>query len=486
MKELTLAEVAAHNRADSCWVIIHGRVYDVTEFLNEHPGGPASLLENAGRDATAAYDTVHYASLVSQHLKPLGTCSAPVPPTPASTPAPAETSEKPLLSSIMSSHDFALAAERYFSPKAWAFISSSATDTYTHSRLNAGAPSQILLLPRILRNVAACSTSTTILGVPSAVPFFIAPTAMQKLVHPTGELALTAGAAADGVITSISTSSSYPLSEIVPSAPAGHPFWLQLYVNKDRPKTATLLQTAKSFGVRAILLTVDAPVMGKRELDERVPAPAISSGGSGEVLTTATDGKGGGLGRRMGTYVDPAVTWGADLHWIKEQAGGIPLVLKGVQTAADAKLAAESGVVDAIYLSNHGGRSLDTSPPALLTLLEIHRYCPEVLGKLQILVDGGFRRGTDIFKALCLGATGVGIGRPYLYALGYGEEGVRHLTGVLKDELETTMRMCGVTRIEECHPGLVNTVALEGMMQGGRGGRHPWIVWKGEGAKAKL
>jgi len=156
-------------------------------------------------------------------------------------------------------------------------------------------------------------------------------------------------------------------------------------------------------------------------------------------------------------------------------------LFKGVQTAADARMAAEHGV-DGILLSNHGGRSLDTTQPAMMTLLEMHRACPEVFGKLEVYVDGGFTRGADILKAVALGATAVGVGRPFLYAVNYGQEGVEQLCDILKDELITSMKLSGITDVDQAHPGMVNTKLVEQIVHSGEE-EHPWITWK---PKARL
>ncbi|PSR73502.1 FMN-dependent dehydrogenase, partial [Coniella lustricola] len=295
-----------------------------------------------------------------------------------------------------------------------------------------------------------------------------------------GELAVARACGEQGIIQTISTNASYPLDEIVSAGRPGQPFFLQLYVNADRAQTAALLRSAKALHIKAIFLTVDAPVPGKREADERilVSSSLTSSAISGAVASN--DNKGGGLGRVMAKYIDPTLVW-ADLRWIKACTTGpdgrsIPLVLKGVQTAADAVLAARSGVVDAILLSNHGGRSLDTTQPAMATLLELHKTCPDIFDHLEVYVDGGFTRGTDVLKAVALGAVAVGIGRPWLYAVGYGQQGVEHLCEILKDELETSMKMCGLTDVAHAHPGIVNTAALEPLVR--TSDDHPWISWR--------
>ncbi len=174
--------------------------------------------------------------------------------------------------------------------------------------------------------------------------------------------------------------------------------------------------------IAAIFVTVDAPVAGKREADERVRADeTLSTPMSGSKASN--DKRGGGLGRIMGSYIDASLSWD-DLAWLRRHWGG-PIVLKGVQGAADAQRAMHEGL-QGVMLSNHGGRSLDTSPPAILILLELQRCCPEVFELMEVYVDGGVRRGTDVLKALCLGATAVGIGRSFLYALNYGQDGVEH------------------------------------------------------------
>lgn len=167
------------------------------------------------------------------------------------------------------------------------------------------------------------------------------------------------------------------------------PLFLQLYVNSERRKTESLLRLAKKVGIKAIFVTVDAPVPGKREADERIAAGNVAAAISGAVATN--DKKGGGLGRVMGSYIDPTLVW-EDLAWIKESSGGLPIVLKGIQTAADARKAVDYGI-DAILLSNHGGRSLDTVQPAMLTLLELHkvsiRKLPELLNHVLTVYYSG-------------------------------------------------------------------------------------------------
>ncbi|KAK8083105.1 hypothetical protein PG996_001886 [Apiospora saccharicola] len=186
---------------------------------------------------------------------------------------------------------------------------------------------------------------------------------------------------------------------------------------------AELLGQVAAAGVKAILVTVDAPVPGKREADDQ---------------------KGGGLGRLIAQYIDKSLVWD-DIAWIQRTLG-LPVVLKGVQTVAGARMAVEYGA-DGIMLSNH----------AILNLLELRMRCPETFTKLEVYVDGGFERGTDILKAIALGATAVGIGRPYLYSLVYGQEGAEHLTQILKDDIDVSMRLCGITDLSQVGPDMLST-----------------------------
>ena len=212
------------------------------------------------------------------------------------------------------------------------------------------------------------------------------------------------------------------MDQILQEAP-DYPFFFQLYVNKDRSKSAEVIARANKVGMKAIFVTVDAAGRGKRESDERLVVDEIVinpvTGQRAE-----TDRKGGGLTRMMGSYIDQGLVW-EDLKWIRSLTD-LPIVLKGITNAEDAKMAMQYNV-NGIVVSNHGGRNLDFSPPAILVLLELHKCCPEIFDKMEVYVDGGIRRGGDIVKALCLGAKAVGMGRHFLYALNYGTEGAEHL-----------------------------------------------------------
>ncbi|KAI9771309.1 MAG: hypothetical protein M1840_002279 [Geoglossum simile] len=472
---LSLEEVSSHNISTDAWVVVNGKVYDVTKFMLVHPGGAEPILRYAGKDATKAYNEVHVPSTIETFPQPkiVGQISR-------SSMTPERQvaklileNGKPPLAAIINAYDFEEAASKTISKKTWAFYSSAATDLITRD-LNDSSFDRLFFRPRILRNVSRIGTETTILGQRTALPLFVSPASLAKLIHPEGEKALARGAASQGIIQCVSNSASYPLAEIIPSTPPDYPFFFQLYVNKNRKKSEELLKNIEALpGLKAIFLTVDSPVTGKREADEKVKTDDDIAASPMSDSKAGNDSKGGGIGRTMGKYIDSSLSWD-DIPWLRAQTT-LPIVLKGIQTAADAKIAMDFGI-EAIMLSNHGGRSLDTSPPAIFTLLELHKICPEIFSKMEILIDGGIRRGTDVLKAICLGATAVGLGRPFLYALNYGQEGVERLVEILKDELEVSMQMVGITDLSQAHPGLVNTLDVDHLIPSSDS--HPYAKWR--------
>ncbi|KAF9887878.1 hypothetical protein FE257_009538 [Aspergillus nanangensis] len=429
-KLLSTQEISGHNTPDDCWIVVDNQVWDVTDFLEEHPGGSMIILKYAGRDATKPYSEVHTPGVLKSNLSPekhLGTLDESTINDEWAKPPPTETrelafNEKPALHTLINSHDFQEIASRTVSKKTWAFYSSAATDLITRDA-NKSCFDRIWFRPRVLRNVRSVDTKTNMLGVDCSFPLFI------------------------------SNNSSYTMEDLRNVAPSAN-FFFQLYVNRDREKSAALLrQCSANPNIKAIFVTVDAAWPGKREADERVKADESLSVPM-SPSQAKNDKKGGGLGRVMAGFIDPGLTW-EDLVWVRKHTH-LPVCLKGVMSADDAILAMEAGL-DGILLSNHGGRNLDTSPPAIITLLELHKRCPEIFDKMEIYVDSGIRRGTDILKAICLGATAVGMGRSMLFATNYGQEGVEHLIDIMKDELETAMRNNGITSLDEAGPHMVHT-----------------------------
>lgn len=278
---------------------------------------------------------------------------------------------------------------------------------------------------------------THILGQASPYPFYLSPMGTIGSLHPGAEPELVKGIVRKGLHGVISTASTKPTEAIMESFETEQKrlnnkspskLFFQLYIHTDRAKAIELIRKVKKLGYKGLWITVDTPIIGKRTGDRRLQAQeAIDAGLASKHDNTGQSENENGFapafgGRPLPGQLSPCITW-EYLTWIRPEWEG-PIVLKGIQCAEDAKLAFEHGC-QGILLSNHGGRQLHTAPSALMTLLEIRTYCPEILGKMEIFVDGGLRDGADILKALCLGATAVGVGRPFLYALAaYGSQGV--------------------------------------------------------------
>ncbi|KAI6915270.1 hypothetical protein D0869_02751 [Hortaea werneckii] len=483
---LSVEEIKRHNSPDDCWIVVDGKVWDITDFAPEHPGGGEIIWKHAGYDATTTYSTYHSPSLLPNNLDPsklkgqvdTRTITPDWAKPPPSTTTELKLHEKPPLDTVICAQDFEDIAQRTASKKTWAFYSSASTDCVTRDA-NRSFFSRIWFRPRLLRAVGNISTKSSILGHDAGLPIFVSPAAMAKMMHPSGEKGIARGCLDERVPQCVSNNASFPIGEIIPSVPKekNHPFFFQLYVNKDRDQSTKLLQHVRSLGVDSVFVTIDGPVQGKREADERVKADeSLSTPMSGQKAKN--DRRGGGIGRIMGNYIDPNFTW-ADFAWLREHWKG-KIVVKGVQCWQDAKKCADLGM-DGVLLSNHGGRNLDSSPPVIMTLLECQMNCPEIFGQLEVLIDGGIRRGADVLKCLCLGATAVGFGRPFLYALNYGEEGVQHFIDIIKQELEIAMALVGITDLSQCDPMYVNTSELDVMVAKAWG--HPYARGKRLGSQ---
>lgn len=456
--------MAKHNTRESCWVVLYGNVYDVTDFLSSHPGGASIILKLAGRDATDEYDPVHPPGTLEGNLKPearLGRYDGEASAVDRVVEEKGGGEEVPL-TWLLNLDEIEAAATKRISKRAWAYYHSASDDMYS-KRLNSTVYRDILLRPRVLVDCTDCDMSTSVLGHGIGLPLFIAPAAMARLAHADGERGMARAAARFGAMQIISNNASMTPEQIVEGAPEHQVFGWQLYVQNRREKSEAMLKRIEAMGSRFkfICLTLDAPVPGKREEDERSglerglggqPSPEGSEGCEGE----------GGVGKQLfhGTASD--LTWSTTLPWLARHTK-LPIVLKGVQTHQDARLAAQHAPqVQAVILSNHGGRALDTAPPAVHTLLEIRRYCPELLGRIEVWVDGGIRRGTDVVKALCLGATAVGLGRGPLFGLGAGgQAGVERMFEILEAETATCMRLLGARNISELGPHLINSRRVE-------------------------
>ena len=344
------------------------------------------------------------------------------------------------MNGLLNLDDFEAAARECLPGLVYDYIASGAEDERTLRR-NREAFGAYLLRPRALGGAGDPVLATTVLGTAVSLPVLIAPTAMQRLAHEEGELATARAAGAAGTIMGVSTLATHTI-EAVAEAATG-PLWFQLYIYRDRGLTASLVRRAEAAGYAALCLTVDTPVLGIRERDVRnaftlPPGISLANFSDPELADLPPEEPGSALATYFAEQLDPAIAW-PDLDWLRSITS-LPIVLKGIMTAEDARLAVEHGAA-AVIVSNHGGRQLDSAPGTMEVLEEVVEAAS---GVCEVLLDGGVRRGTDVVKALALGARAVLIGRPYVWGLAVGgEEGVRRVLDILRAELRLALTLCG-------------------------------------------
>jgi L-lactate dehydrogenase (cytochrome) len=377
------------------------------------------------------------------------------------------------LRKVASVEDFRRIAKRRLPHGVFDYIDGGAEDERSLAH-NSAAFGRYEFEPRILRDVSHLDTSTTIFGRQVSMPLILAPTGFTRIAHSQGELAVTRAADRAGVPCSLSTMGTRSIEEL--AAVSQGDKWFQIYTWRDRGLVKELVDRSKRAGFTAVWLTVDTAVLGRRERDVRRGMTLPPKIGPGTIIDGAIhpgwtwdflrnepitfanvvglsddDGTSAvNLAEHMARQFDPALSWD-DVDWLRSIWDG-PIVLKGIQTVADAKQAVAMGV-DGLGLSNHGGRQLDDAP-APIELVEPVR--DEVGGDATIICDGGVRRGSDVVKAIALGADAVSMGRPYLYALGAaGERGVDQLLGFMREGIERTMALTGRRSIAEIDRSLV-------------------------------
>ena len=338
----------------------------------------------------------------------------------------------------------ALARER-LTDHAWAYYSGGAGDEITVRR-NREAFMEIALAPRVLASMRGGHTRVSLLGHEYDHPIFLAPIAYHRMAHPEGELATVLGASALKAGMILSTHASTRLEEV--ASVGESPLWFQLYLQPDRGFTLELLQRAEAAGYKALVVTVDAPLKGLRNREHRalfqLPEGVEAVNLKGMKSIPPVFARPGDPSVYFGPQLDAAPTW-QDIAWLQEHTR-LPILIKGVMHPADAELALRHQVAG-IIVSNHGGRTLDTAPATLDVLPAI---VDQVAGRVPILMDGGIRRGTDILKAIALGAKAVLIGRPYIYGLAAaGAVGVAHVLNILRAELEMAMAFTGQTTLDK-------------------------------------
>jgi 4-hydroxymandelate oxidase len=334
--------------------------------------------------------------------------------------------------------DFEPLAQAKMSHMAWEFINAAAADETT-LRWNMEAYQRIRLRPHVLQDVSHLDTRITLLGQEHAFPILLAPTACHKLLHPDGEVATARGASAANATLVISSFANTKLEDVATSTKG--PLWFQLYVQRDRSFTHDVVQRAEGAGYEALCLTVDTPIAGVRNREARahVALPPLPNMEGLKETAAGESYRGTAI---YNPIMDPSLNW-KDVEWLRSLAK-VPLVLKGVLNPEDADRAAKEGVAG-IIVSNHGGRNLDTVPA---TIDALPLVTEKVAGRMPVLVDGGIRRGTDVLKALALGANAVLIGRPYMYGLSVGGDlGVTKVVRILQTELQMAMALTGRTTI---------------------------------------
>ncbi|KAL5341756.1 FMN-dependent dehydrogenase-domain-containing protein [Aspergillus crustosus] len=461
---LTRSEVRQHSGRKSCWVIIHGTVYDVTDFLDEHPGGPAILLQYGGRDATEAFEPFHQRDTLKTYLSErqiLGAISETGPgdnTASRETVAPPTKRKRARLSSIISISDFESAASQNLPPRSFAFLKSGAEDEQA-VRWNDTSWKLIRLRPRVLRPIHNPDTSCTILGNPFSAPFFICPAGGARLAHPDGDKCLTRAAGRDGILHWTCSMSSFSIDEMAEACAPGQVAYWQIYAMNDLEVTERQVKRAVKLGYKGFALTVDAIWAGKRERDLRANLDTSDEGDDEYDKTESEDSNYSNGPTVARSPVWPNFDWPTAVTWLRTLTT-LPIAIKGIQTWEDAALCMRYSVHP--WLSNHGGRQLNSAPSAAETLVSIRANCPAVFDKCEVIVDGGISRGSDIVKALALGAKGVGVGRGFLYSIVFGEEGARKAMGILEHEVQTTMALLGVTEIGQLDSSYVDVSALTG------------------------
>jgi 4-hydroxymandelate oxidase len=340
--------------------------------------------------------------------------------------------------------EYEQAARDMLTPAAYDYYAGGAEDELT-LRWNRAAFRRFMMRPRALVDVGRVDASVELLGERLSMPVLLAPTAFQRLAHPEGELATARAARAAGTVLVVSTLSTFSVEEIAAAAGSS---WLQLYVFRDRAITHALVERAEAAGCRAICLTLTVPVQGNRERDARnrfaLPPGIEIANFIGHRQAGFPDATGSRLNAFISQEFDPTLSWEA-VGWLRSITR-LPIVLKGITTPEDAALAVDHGAA-AIIVSNHGGRQLDGVEP---TLIALPRVASAVAGRIPVLMDGGVRRGSDVVKALCLGARAILVARPYLWGLAVsGQQGVEDVLGLLHAEVVRTMALLGRPRLSD-------------------------------------
>uniref|UniRef100_A0A0K3CCE0 BY PROTMAP: gi/472588351/gb/EMS25823.1/ L-lactate dehydrogenase (Cytochrome) [Rhodosporidium toruloides NP11] gi/647396142/emb/CDR38165.1/ RHTO0S03e04896g1_1 [Rhodosporidium toruloides] n=1 Tax=Rhodotorula toruloides TaxID=5286 RepID=A0A0K3CCE0_RHOTO len=469
-RSLTAAEVAKHNSKGDIWVVIDSQVWDISDFAEIHPGGIKVLEQNAGKDVTKVFKTIHPPKTLEKFL------------TDDNLVGYIDVDEATKIGGGKNAEDFRIEQAREslrnvdtivcldeFEEIAQSILTEMAASYYSTGSLRDERESwqRIRFRPRVMRKMRHIDSRTSFLGMPQPLPFFIAPAGLARLGHPDGELNITRGAAEHDVVQIVSSGASASIDEIFGEKQPDQTLFWQLYLPSDREAGAKKIKHAVELGAKAIFVTADVPVLGKRERDLKLKARSQSYEHPIAAQWKAAGASDWDAVKQRGVsdipdtaHIDANLCW-EDIPWIRKQAPGIPIVVKGVGCVEDVEEAKRHGA-DGVVLSTHGGRQLDGARAPIDVLVEIRKKNPELLKEIEVYIDGGARRGTDVVKALCLGAKGVGFGRSFLYAQSaFGAAGVSKAIKILEEEVHSTMRLLGANTIADLKPEMVEVSSPE-------------------------
>jgi len=367
-------------------------------------------------------------------------------------------------------NDFQILAHQLLPKDLYEYLASGSDDEVTLNE-NRRAFQRWFLRPRVMRPVGKISTRTTLFGNSVSMPVFVSPAGVHALCDPEGECTTVQACAKAGILFGLSQHSTRSIEEVAAAAPPSTLRWYQLYILKDRARTKSLIRRALKAGYTGLFLTVDSVRFGYREADAKngfnaLPPPhrlknyddtSLQDHSASSLDKTYNSQEEKAWDQNSEQMFEQNVTWN-DIQWVKKEAGSVPLVIKGIMTPEDAELAISAGA-DGIMVSNHGGRQLDG---CLSTIDALPPIAKVVAGRVPILLDSGIRRGTDVLKALALGASAVGFGKPVFFGLAVGgQDAVSYLLELLRTEIEAAMAICGIEKISDITPNLVTSQQMQ-------------------------
>ncbi|KAF4690255.1 Cytochrome b2, mitochondrial precursor [Perkinsus olseni] len=500
---VTAQELSEHGGKDSCWMAILGKVYDLTDFLTEHPGGSAILLRHSGKDATKEFEKFHSEDMIERVLpdsvivgdyEDAGAGEAApqftvgdedetpkASSTGNSTAASTEGESEVTIDMMLNAMDFKAVAEKKVSPEGWAYLYSAAGDEFSYAE-NEDAFARHASQDRDGAESAGgrqqgWTARRSVLGRHFDVPFYMTAVAMAKLYNPDGEKCAARGVskmkrAGIDMPYMVPTLASCGLRDIMSACDPSLAKWYQLYVNPSEKVVESMITRIVDYGFAALFITVDAPELGMRERDMRVKVRQSAAVQGGAKQETA------GVARAISSFISQSLCW-ENIPKISTMArekaaargGEIDIFLKGIHSPVDAVRAYRERHrlgVRGIVVSNHGARQVDTVKSGVQMLYE----CTRALGKagwlgrgdpeFSVFVDGGVRRGTDILKCIALGASAVGIGRPFMTAMAaFGEDGMVRLANLLREDIITNMRLLGCRTLDELNEDFLDARAME-------------------------